>query len=412
MNYKNIKDFNIDDLIEHILLRLNTDFTGSCLKLTDFCIRDNEQYYDEKMLLKVRSTMYKHQIATQCTGNNQPETAIEITARGIFVFESGGWKKYIHDFNTKSNQSLKVQNKTRFIKYNMKPLERINLIKKIAIKFSESDYTYQEINFILQEYEVTDKLNEFQNKKEALIEILNPINTDTLITMADDLENELPQKENIVLKQSELEYSLKKIFISHASIDKEVVEKIIDLLKVIGISDNQIFCTSFEGYGIELGEDFLERIKNELNSDVLVLFILSSNFYNSPVCLCEMGTTWMKTTQHIPILIPPLKFSDIKGVIPSSQSMMLDDKEKLNSLKRKVENLFKIQSTDSSIWERKRDKILNEIQIVLSKLPKNILKVELYEGDKVIRKSSTEIIVSKLGENVFQKIQYLFEGLI
>ena len=56
----------------------------------------------------------------------------------------------------------------------------------------------------------------------------------------------------------------KKIFISHASKDKDLVGELIDLLENIGLDSHQIFCSSFEGYGIPLGEDFLEIIKKEL----------------------------------------------------------------------------------------------------------------------------------------------------
>lgn len=153
-----------------------------------------------------------------------------------------------------------------------------------------------------------------------------------------------------------------KIFISHSSKNIFYVEKIIDLLEIIGIKSNEIFCSSFEGYGIELGEDFLNRIKTELNDDVLVLFILSEDFFNSPVSLCEMGATWVTTSQHIPILLPEFDFSDIKGVIPNTQGMKINNSDKLNSFKRKIESLFNLNPLDFSIWERKRNKILDEIK--------------------------------------------------
>lgn len=124
-----------------------------------------------------------------------------------------------------------------------------------------------------------------------------------------------------------------KIFISHSSLDSKYVEKIIDLLEIIGIPSEKIFCSSFEGYGVELGKNFLEHLKSELNNDVLVIFILSKNFYSSVVCLCEMGATWVKTNDHIPILIPPFNYDDMKGVIPTTHGMKIDDKERYNSLK-------------------------------------------------------------------------------
>jgi len=152
-----------------------------------------------------------------------------------------------------------------------------------------------------------------------------------------------------------------KVFISHASSDAKYVEEIIDLLENIGLNSNQIFCSSFEGYGIDLGDNFLEAIKREINDSVLVLFVLSKNFYDSPICLCEMGATWVKSTQHIPILIPPFDFSDIKGVIPLTQGFKINDSKKWNLLKQKIETDFKLSPIDLSAWERKRDKALQII---------------------------------------------------
>lgn len=173
----------------------------------------------------------------------------------------------------------------------------------------------------------------------------------------------------------------KKVFISHSSLDSVYVEKLIDTLEIIGLTNEQIFCSSFEGYGVKLGKDFLEVIKNELNNNVFVLFVLSSNFYASAISLCEMGATWIKTSNHIPILIPPFEYKDIKGVIPTSNGMKINEKSKFNSLKEEMEKYFSLTPISFNVWERKRDSVLKEI--------KQLLEKEL--GTKIRQdKSSTE----------------------
>lgn len=157
--------------------------------------------------------------------------------------------------------------------------------------------------------------------------------------------------------------SLIKVFISHSSTDRNVVEELIELLETIGLNSTQIFCSSFEGYGIDFGDNFLERIKSELDENVLVLFLLSNNFYASPISLCEMGATWMKTNQHIPILIPPFEFKDIRGVIPLTQGFIITEELSLNQFKIQIEKLFDINNVLSiSTWERKRDRIIKRIE--------------------------------------------------
>lgn len=167
------------------------------------------------------------------------------------------------------------------------------------------------------------------------------------------------------------EKPLSKIFISHASKDSEIVEEIIEVLESIGLESTQIFCTSFEGYGIDLGENFLDEIKNELSSNSMVILILSANFFQSPICLCEMGATWVLAKQHIPIVIPPLDYKDIKGVIPLTQGFKINEPLKLNLFKEKIEKVFSIKDTlSTSTWERKRDRIIKRIDQSIKNLYK------------------------------------------
>lgn len=157
-----------------------------------------------------------------------------------------------------------------------------------------------------------------------------------------------------------------KLFISHSSKDEEVVESLIDLIEIIGVNPDNIFCSSIDGYGVPLGEDFLERIRTELDGNTLVLFALSENFYQSPICLCEMGATWVKTNKHIPILIPPFSFADIKGVIPLTQGFEINNNSKLNLFKEEIEKTFNLPLIDNKIWERKRNKVVKNINRILT----------------------------------------------
>ena len=100
-----------------------------------------------------------------------------------------------------------------------------------------------------------------------------------------------------------------------------------------------------------------------MSSQTLVIFVLSKNFYDSPVCLCEMGATWVLAKEHIPILIPPFGYQDVQGVIPLTQGLKINEHLKLNLLKEKVEKIFNIQTKISAIdWERKRNKIVSRIE--------------------------------------------------
>lgn len=224
-------------------------------------------------------------------------------------------------------------------------------------QFSNLKFFYQAMIYTsISDYTV-DHLKCFRRDMKILKDSINEY--------IEELQEELDTAPNIVEVEIDKK-KVNKIFISHASKDALLVEEVIELLEAIGIDSNQIFCTSFEGYGIELGENFLEAIKDELSSDTLVLFILSKNFYESPVCMCEMGATWVLSKEHIPVVIPPMNFEDIKGVIPLTQGLMVNDTMKLNTLKTKLEQDFAIENPMIfSTWERKRDRVCNRIIKIL-----------------------------------------------
>lgn len=248
----------------------------------------------------------------------------------------------------------------------MNPKDRLIIITNIALHL-QREYNTNGINMLLNGYGLrTDNVSIVNSKRVYVIDLLKSQNNDLIMRIAEDLEIEIPEQIKPIDKTSKLNQT-RKIFISHSSKDLTIVEEVIEVLEAIGVQTDRIFCSSLPGYSIGLGKDFLETIKRELNNDVLVLFILSANFYESPICLCEMGASWVKTNEHVPILIPPFDYKDVQGVIPHSQGMKINDKLEINSLKEKVESFLSIKPKNLSAWERKRDKIINSIEALLKK---------------------------------------------
>ncbi len=185
---------------------------------------------------------------------------------------------------------------------------------------------------------------------------------DEIISVLKILENRKPEQQIVESDDEPIVYE--KIFISHASKDKDYVEQLIQLLNDIGISKNRnsIFCSSFEGYNIPIGEKIYDYIKKQFDKKTLVIFILSKNYYDSVACLNEMGATWVKSLKHISILLPDFNFSNIEGAIdPTEISFKFDNVERFNSLKDDMTKWFKLNKIDGSIWERDRKKFFDNI---------------------------------------------------
>ncbi|SEG43301.1 toll/interleukin-1 receptor domain-containing protein [Algoriphagus boritolerans] len=226
--------------------------------------------------------------------------------------------------------------------------------------FDSAEYrSYNSIDFYLQLGRISTP--EFFEKKER--EHMKKCMLQAKLFFEGLIEElDLLPKANFTEEPSE---KVSKIFVSHSSDDKKIVSEIVHLLSLIGVQDSSIFCTSLDGYGIPLGDNWLETLKSEISGEVIVLFVLSENYFQSNVSLCEMGASWVLSKKHVPILIPPVQFNDIAGVIPLTQGLKIGDKHKWTQLKTQLETLFNLSPKAPQIWETRRDEILERIETLL-----------------------------------------------
>lgn len=156
----------------------------------------------------------------------------------------------------------------------------------------------------------------------------------------------------------------KLIFISHSTKDSEYVASLVDLLRKIGFTDKDVFCSSYPGNGIPLGKNIYEFLKSCFKDyELFVLFVISKdNYYSSPASLNEMGAAWVQGSKSIPILLPGMSPAKLKGVVgPDSLALCLDSdnvRYDLNSLKNDLLLFFGKQQINESAWEHDRDSFL------------------------------------------------------
>lgn len=159
-----------------------------------------------------------------------------------------------------------------------------------------------------------------------------------------------------------------KVFISHSGNDKNYVKILTELLESIGLNEDDIFCSSMPGYGIPLKNGIFEFLEKEFkNNDLIVLYILSDNYYKSVACLNEMGAAWVLKKDYVSILLPEFEFKKIEGAIdPRRIGIKLDSdlddlKHRLGELKDMLIDLLNLKAVPPSRWERNRDSFINKI---------------------------------------------------
>ena len=113
-----------------------------------------------------------------------------------------------------------------------------------------------------------------------------------------------------------------RIFISHALKDKALADKLVDLLTSgCAVSPNDVLCTSLEGKGIPPGTpSFIAYLQEQLQNPELVILLVSENFFASPICLCELGAVWGMGLPNIPLVVPPMKKSQLKATLALVQA--------------------------------------------------------------------------------------------
>lgn len=172
---------------------------------------------------------------------------------------------------------------------------------------------------------------------------------------------------NIIDEDFETKIKPPKIFISHCEKDICIVERFVDLLSHIGISTNQLFCSSVPGYNIKQGNgNIYDYLREEFNNNLFVIFMLSSNYYASVPCLNEMGATWVLKKEYQSILLPGFEYSQVKGAIdPCKISFKLDDKKyrtsALGELKENIVQFLDLSNVDISKWDYQRERFFSFI---------------------------------------------------
>ena len=237
-----------------------------------------------------------------------------------------------------------------------------SLIELFLVTFGEKDtHTLRLKETITQ----TNFTNEYDAKRSLRRELMDSISyLEAIIPYVDQIEmNEvntisIDMNDKLLMKDP-------KLFISHSSNDKVLVEGLVTLLEFLGFKENNMFCSSVEGYGIPLGNNIFDYLRSQFEEHQLfVLFIHSPNYYKSSVSLNEMGAAWALKQKYFSVLTKDMKFEDMKGVV-SSQEIAIkvntaDAKLRMNELKNALQLFFSLSQVNESRWETVRDRFLKE----------------------------------------------------
>lgn len=155
----------------------------------------------------------------------------------------------------------------------------------------------------------------------------------------------------------------KRIFISHSSKDKGIVEKFTDnILQLgIGIKNEDIFCTSIEEMGVRNGEDIRKHIQTNIRNADYAFLLISKNYKASEICINEMGAVWAYDANVRLYLLPDVDFEKIGWLYDTRKAEKINSSIALDSLHKEMTNYFGLPDKGPE-WSRQRELFLKSME--------------------------------------------------
>ena len=173
------------------------------------------------------------------------------------------------------------------------------------------------------------------------------VNTYGLGALVRDLDNlnVIVNSQNLTpeSKAAEKRGACEKIFISHSSKDKTIVDSFITLLtRGAGIAQGDIFCTSIDGMKITNGEDIRKHIQENVNYVDFAILLVSKNYKESEICLNEMGAVWAIDKRVKAYVFPDLQEESVGWLINTNAAEKLNDPTVLASLYAELQQFYSL----------------------------------------------------------------------
>lgn len=151
----------------------------------------------------------------------------------------------------------------------------------------------------------------------------------------------------------------RKVFISHSSEDKDIMKNFTNLILGlgIGISANDVFCTSIEDMTMRNGEDIRQHIKENILSADYSFLMLSKNYQSSEICLNEMGAVWAANNNVRYYLLPDADFDKIGWLTNPQKAEKINDSIALDALQKELVDFYGLQDRGIT-WSKNREDFL------------------------------------------------------
>jgi len=280
----------------------------------------------------------------------------------------------------------------------MNPKDRLRIITSIALHLQE-EYNTSGINMLLEGYGIkTENIMSVSSKRTYVIDLLKSEKEELIINIAKDLELEIKLPITKTTEKSNM-----KIFISHSSKNANYGNALVQLLTGIAIKSEQIIFTNNSAFGIPIGQNIFNWLKDRINEKPYVIYLLSPEYYSSVACLNEMGAAWIIENKHSMIFTPNFKLDSYdfqNGALdPREIGFYINNEDRLTGFIEALKEEFEISTNQVLINQKCRD-FIQQLEAfpkeqISSSGNKETEKIELNRQLEDIVKPKTERSTSK-----------------
>lgn len=150
-----------------------------------------------------------------------------------------------------------------------------------------------------------------------------------------------------------------KIFISHSSSDRDLVDLITNLLTgALEINTEEIRCTSIPGFQLRSGSHTSTQLRNEIEDCSVLIGVLTPNSMESFYVMFELGAGWGLGKMVIPICGPTFEFRALRAPLNEIHGIKWTEKAQWFQLIDELSSTLSISKKASSRISSLIDKVV------------------------------------------------------
>jgi hypothetical protein len=150
-----------------------------------------------------------------------------------------------------------------------------------------------------------------------------------------------------------------KVFLSHSSKDASLAAAVVDLVKnALSLRDDDIRCTSVDGYKLPTGTPARERLRLEVEDSEVLIALFSHNALGSTFTLFEVGARWASRRPLLPVLAHGFSPRELPAPLDDNHAIALDRRADLLQLVEDIAGSLGVTMARAAAWNKYVDAVL------------------------------------------------------